>query len=77
MSCMSISFGQNIFGCCNALLGNYSKAAVSGLFFKITDLKDFKNFPVLFEPFKCQLHRMVKHIQTIRRQIADELFVCF
>ena len=22
----------------------------------------------------CQFHKMVKHIQTIRRQIADELF---
>ena len=25
-------------------------------------------------PFKRQCHKMVKHTQTIRRQIADELF---
>ena len=25
-------------------------------------------------PFKCQSHKMVKYTQTIRRQIADELF---
>ena len=27
--------------------------------------------------FKCQPGKMVKHIQTIRRQFADELFECF
>ena len=27
-------------------------------------------------PFKRQIHKMVKHTQTIRRQIADELFEC-
>ena len=27
-------------------------------------------------PFKRQSHKMVKHTQTIRRQIADELFEC-
>ena len=27
-------------------------------------------------PFKCQSDKMVKHTQTIRRQIADELFEC-
>ena len=26
------------------------------------------------QPFKRQFHKMVKHTQTIRRQIADELF---
>ena len=26
--------------------------------------------------FKRQFHKMVKHTQTIRRQIADELFEC-
>ena len=26
------------------------------------------------EPFKRQFHKKVKHIQTIRRQFADELF---
>ena len=26
--------------------------------------------------FKRQFHKMVKHIQTIRRQSADELFEC-
>ena len=28
------------------------------------------------ELFKCQSRKMVKHTQTIRRQIADELFEC-
>ena len=28
------------------------------------------------EPFKRQFHKIVKHTQTIRRQIADELFEC-
>ena len=28
------------------------------------------------QPFKCQSHEMVKHTQTIRRQIADELLEC-
>ena len=27
-------------------------------------------------PFKRQSHKIVKHTQTIRRQIADELFEC-
>ena len=27
-------------------------------------------------PFKRQSHKMVRHTQTIRRQIADELFEC-
>ena len=27
-------------------------------------------------PFKRQSHKMVKHTQTIRRRIADELFDC-
>ena len=27
-------------------------------------------------PFKHQFHKMVKHTQTISRQIADELFEC-
>ena len=27
-------------------------------------------------PFKRQFHKMVKHTQTISRQIADELFEC-
>ena len=27
-------------------------------------------------PFMRQPHKMVKHSQTIRRQIADELFEC-
>ena len=26
--------------------------------------------------FKGQFHKIVKHTQTIRRQIADELFEC-
>ena len=29
-----------------------------------------------FWPFKPQSHKMVKHTQTIRRQIANELFEC-
>ena len=28
------------------------------------------------ETFKRQYHNMVKHAQTIRRQIVDELFEC-
>ena len=28
------------------------------------------------EPFKRQIHKMVKHTQKIRRQFADELFEC-
>ena len=28
------------------------------------------------QPFKRQFHKMVKRTQTIRRQIADELFEC-
>ena len=30
----------------------------------------------LYSTFKRQPHNMVKHIQTIRRQFADELFEC-
>ena len=29
-----------------------------------------------FNPLKGQPHKMVKHTQTIRRQIDDELFEC-
>ena len=32
--------------------------------------------PRVILPFKRQFHEMVKHIQTIRPQIADELFEC-
>ena len=28
----------------------------------------------LSEPFKCQSHKKVKHTQTIRRKIAEDLF---
>ena len=28
------------------------------------------------QPFVCQPYKTVKHTQTIRRQKADELFVC-
>ena len=38
-------------------------------------ISDFALFHVAVIPFKRQPHKMVKHIQTIRRQIADELFV--
>ena len=44
--------------------------------------KEMKNFSRVyahldfFERFKHQSHKMVKHTQTIRRQFADELFVC-
>ena len=31
---------------------------------------------LLIYPFKRQFYKMVKHTQTIRRQIADELFEC-
>ena len=29
-----------------------------------------------FQPFKRQPHKMIKHTNTICRQIADELFEC-
>ena len=38
-------------------------------------LKD-KYLKLAIEPFKRQSHKTVKHTQTIRRQIADELFEC-
>ena len=28
----------------------------------------------LINSFKCQSHKMAKHVQTILREIADELF---
>ena len=31
---------------------------------------------IIFKAFTAQSHKMVKHTQTIRRQIADELFEC-
>ena len=31
---------------------------------------------ILFWPYKRQSHKMAKHTQTIRRQIADELLEC-
>ena len=31
---------------------------------------------LVFNPFKRQFHKMVKHAQTIRQQIADEMFEC-
>ena len=34
------------------------------------------NIKIIFLPFKRQFHKMVKHIETIRQQIADELFEC-
>ena len=43
-------------------------------FCKIIEL--WKNFEYLPSPFKHQSHKMVKHNQTIRRQIVDELFEC-
>ena len=35
-----------------------------------------KNVKGSSNPFKCQYHKIVKHTQTIRRQIANELFKC-
>ena len=31
---------------------------------------------LLYYPFKCQPHKIVKHIQKIRQQFADKLFEC-
>ena len=42
--------------------------------FQLKDSK-IKSFFTL-QPFKRQSHKMIKHTQTIRRQIADELFEC-
>ena len=51
----------------------------------LTYLLRFKSCPqslkfelqsTFINPFKCQPHKMVKHIHTIRRQITDELFEC-
>ena len=36
----------------------------------------FNIFSNNHEPFKRHFHKMVKHTQTIRRQIADDLFEC-
>ena len=30
----------------------------------------------IYRTFKRQLHKMIKHTQTIYRQIANELFEC-
>ena len=35
-----------------------------------------QTIPSQIQHFKRQPHKMVKHIQTIRRKIADELFEC-
>ena len=31
---------------------------------------------LIFNSFKRQFHKMVKHAQIIRQQIADEMFEC-
>ena len=35
--------------------------------------KIVSSFKIVFQPFKCQPHKMVKHTQTI---VADELLEC-
>ena len=34
------------------------------------------SFAGILKVFKSQSHKMIKHTQTIRREIADELFEC-
>ena len=43
---------------------------------KPTSLKNFTQEFYTSYPFKRQPHKMVKHIQSIRRLSADELFEC-
>ena len=44
---------------------------------KNTSIYQICLLPLLkFQLFKQQPHKMVKHTQTIRRQIADKLFEC-
>ena len=36
----------------------------------------YKILPHLYQPFKRQSHKMVKHTQAICRQFPEELFEC-
>ena len=54
---------------------NYEKT----IFAKKKNLKGVRQLrenPRISLPFKRQIHKMVKHTQTNRRQIADDLFEC-
>ena len=51
------------------------------IFMNFNRLNGFRKNPTFmfflkYYPFKRQNHKMVKHTQTIHRQIADELFEC-
>ena len=54
------------------------KQIFSGIFreFKIETSSRKKLHLLTSLTFKRQYHKMVKHTETIRRQIADELFEC-
>ena len=43
---------------------------------KANSSSDSSSLFLIYYPFERQFHKMVKHTQTIRRQIADELFEC-
>ena len=44
------------------------------LSFRLTKQSSKNVADTTLNPFKCQPHKMIKHTQTIRRQIAVELF---
>ena len=52
-----------------------SKCYITKWFLQRSDfLSNFSVTSILYWPFKRQSHKMVKHTQTISRQIADEFF---
>ena len=52
------------------------KTVFQALTMKILDPDCENGYENKFEPFKRQPYKMVKHTQTIRRQIANEFFEC-
>ena len=49
---------------------------VLGWFFSHKEIDSTSFNKKIFQLFKCQPNKMVKHTQTIRRQFADEFFEC-
>ena len=54
-------------------LVKFAKFLRQFLYRTIEHLQVNANF-FIFQPFKRQYHKMIKHTQTIRPQFADELF---
>ena len=68
--------GQDVFFLVYAYESKYSMEFWNRGYSESSQTSKMEFFAKVVNVCKCQSHKMVKHTQTIRRQIADELFEC-